>query len=214
MSELAALITQGDAVGVRELLRRKPAVLGEGVPGAPSALLLAAYHGKGEVAEVLRAAMPSLTFHEAAAVGDLHQLEAALAANPNGHEQFSADGFTPLGYAAFFNHPQAVAKLLAAGADPNVAATNPMGVTPLHSALAGGHKELARTLVEAGADVNAASASLWTPAHYVGHNGDLETARYLIARGAKTDGVNADGKTPSDLASGHSELAALLASGR
>lgn len=211
MSELAELIKQGDATGVRALLERDSGALASGVPGAPSALLLATYHGKGEVAQTIRQHLAGLTLHEAAATGDIHQLQVGLEASPEKLDAFSSDGFTPLGYAAFFNHPEAVKRLLVAGADPNLASTNPMGVTPLHSALAGGHKELARTLIEAGADVSVASASGWTPAHYVGHHGDLETARYLIERGAKTDGLNADGKTPADLAGPHSELAALLA---
>jgi ankyrin repeat protein len=211
MPELAALIKQGDAAGVRELLARDADVLTREVASAPSALLLAVYHGKGEVAQILRERLSALTLHEAAATGDVHQLDAGLSASPEELDAFNSDGFTPLGYAAFFNHPEAVKRLLAAGADPNLASTNPMGVAPLHSALAGGHKELARILIEAGADVSAASASGWTPAHYVGHHGDLETARYLIERGAKTDRVNADGKTPADLAGAHSELAVLLA---
>lgn len=210
MSELAGLIKQGDAAGVRALLEADRAVLAEEVPGAPSALLLATYYGKGEVAQVISQHLEALTLHEAAATGDLHQLEAGLASDPEGLDGFSSDGFTPLGYAAFFNHPGAVGLLLAKGADPNLASTNPMGVTPLHSALAGQHKELARALISAGADVSVASGSGWTPAHYVAQHGDLETARFLVNLGARTDGVNSDGKTPLDLAGSHSELAALL----
>jgi ankyrin repeat protein len=212
MTDLATLITTGDVAGLRALLDRDPEALEADVPGAPSALLLALYHGKAPVAELIRQYRPKLSLAEAAATGDVHQLDAALALDPKGHAQFSADGFTPLGYAAYFNHPEAVRRLLAAGADPNVVSRNPFGTSPLHSALAGGHKELARVLIQAGADVNAASGAGWTPAHYVAHHGDVETARLLIDRGARTDASNGDGKTPAVLAAegGHTELADLL----
>lgn len=207
MADLGALIKQGDVAGVEALLEQDSEAAKGEVAGAPSALLLAIYYGQEQIAASLRRHLESLTLHEAAATGDIHQLEGKLTGEI---DAVSGDGFTALGYAAFFNHPRAVERLLAAGANPNLASQNPMGVAPLHSALAGGHKELARMLIDAGADVSAASASGWTPAHYVAHNGDIETARYLVAKGAKTDGVNGDGKTPADLAAGHLELAALL----
>ncbi|MGV3617841.1 MAG: ankyrin repeat domain-containing protein [Fimbriimonas sp.] len=213
MLDLASLITEGDVGGVRALLDRNPEVLESAVPGAPSPLLLAVYYGKSDVAETIRRYRPQLTLHEAAATGDVDQLGTHLAAHPEMRDAFNADGFSPLGYAAFFNHPEAVRRLLAAGADPSLPSTNPMGVSPLHSALAGGHKELARQLIEAGADVSAASAAGWTPAHYVAEHGDVETARYLRERGAQTDLANGEGKTPADIARGHghADLADFLA---
>ncbi len=209
MASLAQLIQSGDVEGVREHLAENPNAT---VEEAPSPLLLAVYHGQAAVAEAIRHTRPDLTLHEAAALGDVHQRAASLAKDPGGVKEFSTDGFSPLGYAAFFNHPSAAKLLLKAGADANVVSQNGLGVSPLHSALAGGHKELARMLFEAGGDVSAPSKAGWTPAHYAAHKGDLETARYLRARGAKLDAVNADGHTAAQIAhaEGRTELAELL----
>lgn len=211
MQTLEESIKAGDVAEVRRLLEQNPETLNAAMGGAPSPLLLAVYHGQTAVADVIRQYRPKLDAFEAAATGDRHQLSANLALNPGLHREVSADGFTPLGYAAYFGHRELVDDLLAAGADPNVPSQNPMGVTPLHSALAGGHKEMARAMIERGGDVNVASAGGWTPLHYAADSGDVETARYLLDRGARP-AANADGKTPTDLAlaKGHTGLAALL----
>lgn len=182
------------------------------VEGAPSPILLAAYYGKPEVAEALRQEKSELDVFEAAALGDLHQLDRILRVDPHAVQSFSSDGFTPLGYAAYFGHLEAVRRLLRAGASPNVASRNPLSVMPLHSALAEQRKEMARVLVEAGADVGAAQGDGWTPLHYCAYSGDVETARYLIDHGAAGDQVNRDGKLPADLADEHgfTELSEIL----
>lgn len=209
MEDLSSLIRTGEASSVRALLDRSPEVLHAPIDGAPTPLLLAAYYSQPAVVEVLRQYLPKLTLHEAAAVGDLHELERELGQHPDLLDAFSPDGFTPLGFAAYFNHAQAVDRLLQAGANPNVRSQNPLGVSPLHSALAGGHKEVAARLLDAGADAGLASASGWTPAHYVAFEGDYETAQRLLAIGAPLDRENGEGKTPADLARehGHTDLA-------
>jgi ankyrin repeat protein len=173
---------------------------------------MAVYLGKPHVAEALRELKGNLDVFEASAMGDQHQLSRILEERPDAHREFSPDGFTPLGYAAFFGHIEAVRSLVARGADPNVKSMNGIGAAPLHSALAEGRKEMARTLVEAGADVNAASAEGWTPLHYAAETGDIETARYLLAKGANPSCVRPDGKTPAQVAGdkGYSDLASAL----
>lgn len=213
MDTLEARIRAGDAIGVRELLDRDSSAVMAPVQGAPSPLLLAIYYGHREVAEALRRYQPTLSWHEAAALGDEHEIRRHLSLNSKAHTAVSSDGFTALGYAAYFGHRETVRQLLAAGADPNVRSSNPMGVAPLHSALAGGHKEMAMELVQNGADPNLSSAEGWTPLHYTAASGDIETSRFLIERGADRTPLRSDGKTPSVVAmeSGHTELADLLA---
>jgi ankyrin repeat protein len=182
------------------------------VEGAPSPILLAVYYGTPEVAEALRGLQGQLNVFEAAGMGDLHQLEQILATDPLAHRAHSSDGFTPLGYAAFFGHFEALKLLLAKGADPNVASQNPLAAMPLHSALANGHKEMAKYLVEHGADVNAVQGDGWSPLHYCAYNGDEETARFLLDHGARGDEANRDGLFPSDLADekGMASLAEMI----
>src|SRR5512132_1762310 len=99
-----------------------------------------------------------MSLFEAATVGDGEYLESRLSRDASGVNAFSSDGFTALGFAAFFGHLDAAGALLRHGGDPSLASKNPLGVMPLHSALSGGHKELVRLLVEAGSPVNAGSA--------------------------------------------------------
>jgi ankyrin repeat protein len=212
MNTFTDLIKSGDAAGVRRMLDQNPEVLNTPVEGAPSPLLLAKYHGHAGVAEVIRQYRPNLTIFEAAAMGDREILKTLLAQDSNVPSQVSSDGFTPLGYAAYFGHHEMLRDLLDAGADPSVASGNALGVLPLHSALSGGHKEMARLLIERGTDVDAASAAGWTPLHYVAHNGDIETAKFLLDRHAKRDVRNGDGKTPYEIAEerGFTDLAEIL----
>ena len=55
----------------------------------------------------------------------------------------TADGFTPLQLAAYFGAPGAAADLIAAGADVDAVADNPMRIQPLHAAAAGRHSAVA-----------------------------------------------------------------------
>ena len=103
-------------------------------------------------------------------------------------------------------------RLLAQGAEVNLAARNPMKVQPLHSAAAGRHGEVARLLVDAGADVSARQQGGYTPLHAAAQNGDVEMARLLLARGADPAARNDEGKSPIGLAAdaGNTELLKVL----
>jgi len=184
MANLNELIAGGDVTALKAALAQDPGLALQPVEGAPSGILLAAYHGKRDLADALRNAKGTLDVFEAAALGDQHQMARILAALPRAIDEFSGDGFSPLGLAAFFGHREMVSLLLANGADPNVRSRNGLAVVPLQSALANQHKEIARDLVEAGADVNAGGEG-WSPLKYCEHYGDKETAEFLIARGAK-----------------------------
>jgi uncharacterized protein len=211
MSELTDRIEAGDLEGVVELLERDPDALARESAG-PSPILSAVYAGHEEIARRLRERKGSLDIFEAAAMGDLHELDRVLRESEKAHDAFAPDGFTPLGLAAYFGHSEAVARLLAAGADPNVASQNDVSAAPLHSALARGHKEIARQLVQAGADVDAPGPEGSVPLHYVADRGDVETAKFLLDRNAKRDVARSDGKLPAEVAEekGFLELGELL----
>lgn len=202
----------GDLALVQEMLTSDPALVttrdGHGV----SALMWAAYHGHPAVLDALHDAHPGLDVFEAAIVGDADLLRKHLAADPAGATMVSPDGFTALGFAAYFGHPEAASVLLEAGADPNRLSSNPIGASPLHSALSGGYIEVAHLLVEHGADPNMGSLSGWTPLHYAADLGDVELAKWLLDKGAYPGPRNSAGVTAAEHGHevGHHEVAQLL----
>jgi hypothetical protein len=84
--------------------------------------------------------------------------------------------------AAAFGHAEAVAVLLAAGADPNRRRVN--GTTSLCDAAFAESVEVVRLLVRHGADVNAAGADGCTPLMGAALQGDLQIARLLLETGS------------------------------
>jgi ankyrin repeat protein len=98
---------------------------------------------------------------------------------------------------------EAVARLLAAGADPNssVCMQTPSGkvlvqTTALFVAAAVGRLEAARLLLDAGADPSCANDDGGTPLMIAAGKGYLEVLRLLLARGAALDAADpADGFT-------------------
>lgn len=206
-------VKAGDRAMVERMLGEDPALAGARDASGTSALLLAHYHGKAEVAEAILARGPALDVFEASAAGDLARVRALVEAEPGLANAVAPDGFSPLGLAAFFRRREIAAYLLSKGADPSAPSRNPMKVTPLHSAVSGaGDTAIATLLIEAGADVNVAQRHGWTPLHGAAHGGDVEIVTLLIARGADVDARNDDGLTALDMARErrHSEVAALL----
>lgn len=215
VEEFLTAVKRGDRDAVERMLRADPSLLGARDENGTSALLLAYYYGKAEVANALLTHRPDLDIFEAATVGDAERLRELAARDPVLVNAYASDGFFPLGLAAFFKRPAAVSALLALGADVHLA-SRPAGFTPLHSAVADDRgssaKEIVRTLVEAGADPNAQSASGGTPLHTAAFVGDVEITKLLLEAGGDPEAQDAKGQTPLDLAreKGHSEVAALM----
>ena len=82
-----------------------------------SPIMMAIYFGQPEIARVM-ALTRELDAFEAAAMGDVVQVQIALQTNPAVVHQVSRDGFSMLGLAAFFGHSLVVEILLKGGADP------------------------------------------------------------------------------------------------
>ncbi|HEV8231342.1 MAG TPA: ankyrin repeat domain-containing protein [Thermoanaerobaculia bacterium] len=209
--QLLEAIRRGDANEVAKLVERHPAVVGERQSGI-SALLLAVYSGHPEIARILLDHGATLDVFEASAVGDVDRLRELLAEDRSQASAFAPDGFTPLGLAAFFRHPEAVRLLLANGADVNVASRNTQRVAPLHSAVAGGSAEIVRDLLAHGADIHARQDLGFTPLHGAAADGNEEMIRMLLARGSDRAARTDAGKTAADIARerGKEKVARLL----
>lgn len=213
MSEdLFEVIGKGDAEALRELLARDPEAASRKDANGISALLLACYRAREDLAEILLSAEPELGLFESAALGRIESLEQLLTEDPESARSWSPDGFTALHLAAFFGKPDAVDLLLDRGADPGAVSRNDAKLYPINSAAARGNTAAVRWLLERGADVDAAQNGGYTALHSAAHNGDLETARLLLRHGADRELTSDDGKTPLAMAEegGHSEMADLL----
>jgi ankyrin repeat protein len=193
MSEaLFAAIRSGDVDALSALLAGDPALASAREDGV-SALLVSLYHRQDGAREALLAAGAEVGPLEAAALGDLARLD------PDAR---GADGFTALHLAAFFGGADAVRALLAAGADADADAENPLRVRPLHSAVASRDRESVRALLEAGADPNVVQQGGFTPLHGAAHAGDAEMVRMLLEHGADRAATTDDGKDARALAEG------------
>jgi ankyrin repeat protein len=213
--DLFAAVKRGDRDTVEKQIRSDPDLLSTRDEHGTSALLLAYYHGKAEVANAILTHQPDLDMREAATVGDAARIRELGARDAASVNAFGDDGFHPLGLAAFFKRPEAVRALLDLGADPHLA-TRPAGFSPLHSAVADdtgqAPKEIVRMLLDAGADPNARSATGGTPLHTAAFTGDVLMVRLLLLAGASSVVEDERGRTPLDLARerGQSEAAAML----
>jgi uncharacterized protein len=177
-----------------------------------SQILEALYRGDDAEAHRLAAAVGPLDVFEAAALGDADVLRALFQQDPMRAREAGEDGFTPLHLAAFFGTPECVVVLLAAGADPAIAARNAMLVTPLHSAVSRRKAENVRALLGAGVPVDARQQGGLTALHAAAHNGDQSIVDMLLAHGADRTIVDANGKSAAQHArdGSHIAIVALL----
>jgi ankyrin repeat protein len=147
----------------------------------------ALYAGDEERVRSLRAEQPELDVFEAAALGDVERLRALLAEDPALVGAWSADGFTPLHYAAFFGGPGTTRVLLEHGADLEAPARNEefaREARPLHSAAAAGRRDVCELLLESGADPNARQHGGFTPLQAARRREDEGLAAVLVRHGA------------------------------
>jgi ankyrin repeat protein len=208
MSELTDAIQQGDAAKVASLLDGDASLASESENGV-TPILLAMYHGKPDLAQLLVERGAPVSFPEACAIGDLERVQSLLAADRALLDARSADGFPPLGLAVFFRHPDVARHLVEQGADADAAADNAARVAPVHAAAAVRDHETMRLILERGANPNARQQMDYTPLHGAASRGDIDMAKLLLAHGADRTAKGSDGMTPADAARkyGHPEFA-------
>lgn len=210
--DLVAAVKAGDAAPVAEIVSAAPSLATTRDTDGISVLMLSRYRSNRAVTDALLAADPDLDVFEAAALGYLDRLRELVGEDPARMGAMSADGYTPLHFAAFFAKPEAARILLEAGAPVAIVASNETRVQPLHSAAAGRQPEICRMLLAAGADVDARQANGFTPLHAAAQHGDPELVELLLSAGADATANTDDGKTPADVAeqSAHPDVAQRL----
>lgn len=210
--KLMEAIRAGDKAGVDALVSAEPALLQMTAPNGSSVMLLAVYFGHPEVAEVFMRHGAKPDVFEASALGDLEALRRLVNGDRALVNAFAADGFYPLGLAAYFGHPAVVEFLLKSGADVHLAARNAQKVTALHAGASRGGAEIVKLLLEAGADPNVKQERGFVPLHSAAANGNAAVVELLVKHGARADIKADDGKMAADMAAeaGHKELAGRL----
>jgi len=210
--KLMEAIRAGDKAGLEALLRAEPGLLEFAAPNGSSVMLLAAYYGHSELAEVFLRHGAKVDVFEASALGDLETVRRLVAGDRTLANAFAADGFYPLGLAAFFGHRAIVEFLLKNGAEVKTAARNAQKVTALHGAVARRDVDIVKMLLDAGADPNARQERGFAPLHDAAANGHAALVELLLKHGARADAKADDGKTPGDMAAerGHKEIAEKL----
>ena len=199
-SEIIAAVHAGEIEKVKAKLEANPSLASAKDERGVSALMHAYYRGRRDIAGVILNSRTALDVFEAAASGRAETVSEILDRDASEAKAWSADGFTALHFAAFFNQPSIAHELVRRGADVAAVSMNPMEVTPLHSAAAAHATEIVRMLVESDAPVNAKQHGGWTALHAAADNGDLEMIKILLQNGADRLAQNDDGKTPAQIA--------------
>jgi ankyrin repeat protein len=209
---LEPYIQSGDVSSIKNLLSQNAQLAKQVTSHGVSPLMLACYYKKADVASLLLGYVDDLTLFEASAVGKFDTVAHLVYSRPQAINEFSDDGFTPLGLACYFGQSEIARYLVLKGADVNIASNNGFHVYPIHSAVASNQTEILRMLLDNNAKVNVLQKSGVTPLHSAAQNGNLEILITLLEHGADVNIRMEGGKLPADLANekGHTEIAEIL----
>jgi len=202
--DLIQAIKSGELEEVRDITADDPDLLMTRDTSGISMVLLALYYGKMEIVEEILFHEVPLDVFDAAALGEVEHLRELIEVDHSQVNNYSGDGFIPLGLAAFFGQIECVKLLVDHGADINAESKNQMQVRPIHSAVA--HRqaqvafEMAEYLLANGALVNVVQHGGWTPLHQAAAHGQEKIVRLLLRYNADVSARSEDGRTPLDLA--------------
>ncbi|AZI26227.1 ankyrin repeat domain-containing protein [Pedobacter sp. G11] len=212
IAQLEEQIESGNLAAVKELLLENPMLANISTSHNISPLLLACYYKKQDIANVIVEFTDNLTLFEACAVGKFDAATLLIFQHPNSINEFSEDGFTPLGLACYFGHEDLAKFLMLKGADVNLASKNGFNVFPIHSAVAANNINITKMLLDAGAYPNVCQKAGLAPLHTAAQLGNIELIILLLEHGAEVGLRMEGGKLPADLAAekGFNEIAEIL----
>lgn len=205
-------VQTGDLATVKSLLDADPSLASACNQQGQSAILVAIYHRRAEVRELLISRGIALSLAEAAAAGQLERVKDLVENDPGLASSSSPDGFPVFALAVTFGHRHVAEYLLSRGADVNSVSRNPTGYTALTGAVSSGNTELVRWLLSCGADPNHRYGPGYSALHEAAANGRLEMVGLLLDTGADPTAATTDGKTPLVFAEDrkHTSVATLL----
>lgn len=210
--DFIAAIKAGDVEKVKGLLAQDSSLVELKPAEAPTVILMAVYYGQKDLAGLLAQYKRELDVFEAVVLGKLDLVKNAMEKGSAEVNDYSKDGFQPLGLASFFGQEQIAHYLLERGAEVNSYSHNSLHVMPLHSAVASQNLAIAKMLLERGAQVNARQEGDFVPLHSAAQNGQMEMISLLLIHGAQVNLKNAQGVTPLGMAqkTGHTSVVDLL----
>ncbi|HTQ27019.1 MAG TPA: ankyrin repeat domain-containing protein [Puia sp.] len=212
--DIIAWTREGSIDALKKFLATNPDAANSRTAEGISLLMLAVYHRNQQLVDLIKSHKSALDIFEAVSTGEEKLVRRLTEANPSVVNLVSPDGFSPLGYACFFNQPAIARYLVEQGADVGAASNNNFKVTPLHSASAISSYELVEYLLAHGADVHARQASGFTALHSAAFNGKPELVKLLLDAGANIRDKTDEGETALMLAekNNQSQTAAYLRS--
>lgn len=212
ITQLETYIENGQLDEIVALLSQKPQLATQITSHQISPMLLACYYKKMDIANAIAEFMPELNIFDACAIGKFDDVTLLIFKNPRLVNEYSADGFTPLGLACYFNHEEIARFLVLKGADVNLPSKNGFNVFPIHSAVANNNYNIAKLLLDAKAYPNVCQKSGVAPLHSAAQLGNIEMIILLLEHGAEVTLRMEGGKLPADLAAekGFHEIAEIL----
>lgn len=212
INQLETFIENNQLDEIVALLSQKPQLATQTTSHQISPMLLACYYKKMDIANAIAEFMPELSIFDACAVGKFDDVTLLVFKNPRAVNEYSADGFTPLGLACYFGHEEIARFLVMKGAEVNLPSKNGFNVFPIHSAVASDNYTIAKVLLDAGAYPNVCQKSGVAPLHSAAQLGNIEMIILLLEHGAEVDLRMEGGKLPADLAAekGFTEIAEIL----
>lgn len=211
-TRLEEFIIEGSEEKVKDYLLNHLSLAKEKTSQGVSPLMLSCYFHRQSITNILIEILDDISLFEASAAGKFDVVAHEVFKSPEKINDYSEDGFTALGLAAYFGREEVARYLVLKGADVNLPSDNGFRVFPLHSAVAGNHTAIARMLIENNALVNVAQKSGVTPLHSAAQNGNIEIIILLLEKGAAVYARMEGGKLAADLAKekGFDEIAEIL----
>jgi ankyrin repeat protein len=187
MISLEEAIEKRDVALAMELLRGDSTQASAPTRLGVTMLMLALYYELPEVAAAIRTHRDTISFFEAASMGELDTVADTIETDLQMVNAYAPDGFTVLGLAIFFRQPAVARLLIDAGADVSLPANNARKVAPIHAACARQDLDTLRLLLERGANPDARQEGGASPLSEAIRAGNSELEALLRSAGARSD---------------------------